>query len=381
MTLPLNRSAAYLPVLALCAALAACSGSDYTPPIEKAVVLSPLQEVAEVGSLAKGTGVLAYEPDTRKIYGSITLSGITATDAHIHEGVAGTNGPVIVPLVKDAANPNVWTVPANATLTASQFESFKNGGLYYNAHSAKYPGGELRGQIGREVAIGRLSGAQEFPQNTSAAAGLGVIAVDPVTKLADITLTFANIAPTAAHVHTAPITGNGPVTIPFGTPTNNKYTVSGFQMTDAMLSDMRNKAMYFNIHTTALPGGEIRGQVGYQVRVAAMNGTNEVPPVIGAVSGVGFAAYDVDAKTVFASTTVAGFTPSAAHIHRGAAGTNGPVIVPFQVEGSGLTWTSNGFVALPDADALLLFSDGLYMNAHSTVLPAGVVRGQLSANK
>lgn len=369
-------------LLILTAALSACGGSDYTPSIEKTAALSALQEVAEVGSLGKGSGVLAYEPDTRRIFGSITLSGVTANAAHIHEGVAGVNGPVIVTLVQDPANANVWNVPANATLSASQFEAFKAGGLYYNAHSVKFPGGEVRGQIGREVAIARLSGKQELPQNTSAATGLGVIAVDPLTKLADITLTYTGVTPTAAHIHTAPITANGPVTVPFGTPANNKYTLAGVQMTDAQLADMRNKAMYFNIHSTALPGGEIRGQVGYHIRVASLGGAQEVPPVAGDASGVGFAAYNADTKTVFGRMTVQGFTPNNGHIHRAAAGSNGPVIVPFQQEGTpGLTWTSNGFVAMTDADALLLFADGLYLNAHSAAFPAGHVRGQLTGNK
>ena len=34
-----------------------------------------------------------------------------------------------------------------------------------------------------------------------------------------------------------------------------------------------------------------------------------------------------------------------------------------------------------DADALLLFNDGLYLNAHSVDFPGGHVRGQLGANK
>jgi hypothetical protein len=41
----------------------------------------------------------------------------------------------------------VWNVPANATLTADQFKAFKQGNLYFNAHSTAFPGGEIRGQI------------------------------------------------------------------------------------------------------------------------------------------------------------------------------------------------------------------------------------------
>jgi hypothetical protein len=41
----------------------------------------------------------------------------------------------------------LWNVPAGAVLTADQFRAFKQGGLYFNAHSLSYPDGEIRGQI------------------------------------------------------------------------------------------------------------------------------------------------------------------------------------------------------------------------------------------
>jgi hypothetical protein len=70
---------------------------------------------------------------------------LAATAAHIHIGAPGVNGPIIVPLT-DAGN-NVWVVPANTRLTAEQLKAYKQGNLYYNAHSTQFPGGEIRGQI------------------------------------------------------------------------------------------------------------------------------------------------------------------------------------------------------------------------------------------
>ena len=64
--------------------------------------------------------------------------------AHIHEGAAGANGPVIVPLTKDG---DTYKVPAGAKLTSAQLASFKAGNLYVNVHSAANPGGEIRGQL------------------------------------------------------------------------------------------------------------------------------------------------------------------------------------------------------------------------------------------
>ena len=381
----------YTGAFALIATLAACGGGGYSdsqyvapgPMLSvKTAVMSPTQEVAEVSSLATGTGTLSMDPSIGSISGSITTSGMTATAAHIHAGVAGVNGPIIVGLVQDMAVPARWNVPANTVLTVAQQALFNSGGLYFNAHSAAFPAGEIRGQIGREVALARLSGVQEVSQNTSAAVGLGAISIDPVTKLADVTLTFSGVTPTGAHIHSGAIGANGPIIFSLGTPGATGYAASGLLFSDAQLSEFRAKGQYFNIHSAAFPGGEIRGQMGYQVRIASMTGAQENPPVATASTGIGFAAYDPETKNVFAQLTVAGFTPSAAHLHRGVTGVNGAIIVGLQQNATNAqTWATAGLVPLADADATLLITQGLYLNAHSAAFPTGEVRGQLLANR
>jgi hypothetical protein len=71
--------------------------------------------------------------------------GVEGTMAHIHLAAPGANGPVIVPMAKTADG--VWSVPAGAKLTDAQFQSFKDGNLYVNVHSAANRGGEIRGQL------------------------------------------------------------------------------------------------------------------------------------------------------------------------------------------------------------------------------------------
>lgn len=376
---PLRHAA----ILALSGALSACGGSSaYVEPVTRTASLSATQEVAEVGSLAKGSGTLSLDTASGRIGGSITLTDMVATSAHIHTGAAGENGAVIVTMTQDPASPAKWNIPEGTMLTPAQVADFNAGALYFNAHSAKFPAGEARGQIGREVALARLSGAQEIPQNRSTGTGLGVISLDPVTKLADLTLKYTNIVPTAAHVHTGALGANGPVTFQVGTPVSNRYSATAVAFSDAQVADFRNKAMYFNIHTAALAGGEIRGQIGYQVRIADMSAAQENPPISRPSTGVAFAAYDPDTKSVFSMTTVTGFTPTNAHVHRGTASANGAVLIPFTVSPtSPLTWASNGMVPMADADAILLFEQGLYVNAHSALAPAGEARGQLAGNK
>ena len=122
--------------------------SGTQPPATTVVRFSSLsgaQEVPSVTTAATGSGVLAVNTTTGAISGFIVTSGlVNATAAHIHDNVVGSNGPVIVPL---AGGPDIWTVPDGATLTADQITKFNAGGLYFNAHTAANPGGEIRGQI------------------------------------------------------------------------------------------------------------------------------------------------------------------------------------------------------------------------------------------
>ena len=79
------------------------------------------------------------------VRGSIEVSGMDATAAHIHRGAYGTNGPPVVTLVM--SGPTTWSVPAGAKLSQADYDSYKAGGLYVNVHSAQHPAGEIRMQL------------------------------------------------------------------------------------------------------------------------------------------------------------------------------------------------------------------------------------------
>jgi hypothetical protein len=111
---------------------------------EVKVTLSGDQEIPPVTTPASGTGTFTVGAD-KSVSGSVTIAGMSATVAHIHESAAGTTGSIIIPLSK--ISDNLWAVPAGAKLTDAQYESYKAGNLYYNVHSAAYKSGEIRGQI------------------------------------------------------------------------------------------------------------------------------------------------------------------------------------------------------------------------------------------
>lgn len=106
------------------------------------------QEVPPVNTTATAMGTFTVSAD-KSVRGSIMTTGIDVRAAHIHEGAPGTNGPVIIPLVKTADN--TWSVPAGAMLTDDQYASYMAGNLYVNVHSAAYPNGEIRAQLNRAI--------------------------------------------------------------------------------------------------------------------------------------------------------------------------------------------------------------------------------------
>jgi len=227
-----------------------------------AASMSPAQEVPPPASTATGTGWLSLDPMTRKFTARITVSGMAATAAHIHEAAPGVSGPIVFPLSETAAGSGVWVSAPDATLSVAQLATLAAGGLYFNAHSAAYPGGEIRGQIGRSVAFARLSGAEEVPPTSSLATGTGILVVEPVTRAASGSITLTGLAATAAHIHIGAAGTNGPVIVPLTNTVGNVWAVPpNTRLTADQLKAFKQGNLYYNAHSTLFPGGEIRGQI------------------------------------------------------------------------------------------------------------------------
>ncbi len=112
---------------------------------EMKISLSGAQEVPPVTTSASGSAVITVAAD-KSISGSVTVTGMEATMAHIHEAkMPNGNGPVIVSLSK--TGDNEWSIPADTKLTDDQIQSLNSGNLYINVHSATVKSGEIRGQL------------------------------------------------------------------------------------------------------------------------------------------------------------------------------------------------------------------------------------------
>jgi hypothetical protein len=111
---------------------------------EMNVTLDGKQEVPSVTTMASGT-VNFMLKDDMSLSGSVTTKDIKATMVHVHAGVAGANGPVVVSLTMKGDSE--WILPAGTMLTAEQTTMLKAGGMYVNVHSEAHKGGEIRGQL------------------------------------------------------------------------------------------------------------------------------------------------------------------------------------------------------------------------------------------
>jgi CHRD domain-containing protein len=130
------------------------------------------------------------------------------------------------------------------------------------------------------------------------------------------------------------------------------------------------------------------GAVGMVVSCATMapmggqklvlSGAEEMPPVT--TSATGNATVDIKAdRSVTATVTVSGMIATASHIHEAAAGTNGPVIVPFVKTGDN-TFAAPEGAKLTQAQYDSYKAGKLYVNVHSAKNPGGEIRAQLKGN-
>ena len=109
----------------------------------------------------------------------------------------------------------------------------------------------------------KMDGASETPPNDSKGTGMVDAKFDSATKMLSWTITYSGLTgpATAAHFH-----GPAPVGKPAGVMVPITGSVDSPIQGSAKLTDDQAKAlttgmMYFNVHTAAHKGGEIRGQL------------------------------------------------------------------------------------------------------------------------
>lgn len=142
---------------ALLAGGVACS-DDPTSQEQIVATLSGANEVP--ARTSAGSGQFSAVVNGTSLVYTLRVSDLTnVTLAHIHTGVAGVNGGVIVDLFlgPPIATTGSNLILASGTITQAEIKTagvtfqqlldgLRIGGFYINVHTQTFPGGELRGQ-------------------------------------------------------------------------------------------------------------------------------------------------------------------------------------------------------------------------------------------
>lgn len=214
--------------------------------------------------------------------------------------------------------------------------------------------------------------------------GRGAVVVDPSTMEITGGISFTGLtgAPDhGAHIHDQ-AAGDAIIIGLVISPDNVTATVpAGTSLSSTQYGHLLAGQLYFQVHTTANPGGEIRGQItgttGVTAAVTTLSQANEtIKPVPSSGTGKGTLVVDSTTGAVITGViTWSGLTEqaNAAHIHTAPPGTDGPVTLGFNVNGTIATAPNPSSVSLSD-----LAINYLYFQVHTpNNNPLGEIRGTI----
>lgn len=348
------------------------------------------QQVPVASTSASGNGYAVVNTSTYDLELVVHTTGVDdATAAHIHTGGIGMNGDVLVGLEQSMTDPGMWMTPADTAINADILSVLASGGHYVNVHTPAFPGGEIRGQIVTPeyvIATFALSGAQEVPAVTTTASGNGYALVNSMTYALDLVVHTDGVDDaTAAHIHTGRIGINGDVLAALEQSMDDPgmwMTADDTMLTAEIFDVLASGGHYVNVHTPANPSGELRGQIltdNYVMIAFGLSGEQETHTVTTTATGSGYALVNTDDYSLELQVLTSGVADATmAHIHTGALGVDGPVLLALEQDTSDVNrWMAPTGAMLDATIFAVLASGGHYVNVHTPAFPAGELRGQI----
>ncbi len=250
-----------------------------------------------------------------------------------------------------------------------------------------------------------INAAQETPVvSTSPATGSAIMLYDVAANTFDLVVSISNLSniASASHIHEGAVGVAGGVVTALGgesayirNGTTLTATFRGLTYGGAKLTLIQGGA-YFNLHSAAFPGGEVRGQLIPQPIKLVSNFTvaqeQAAFPAVNLAglndSGAAVMIYDPMTNRINLRLSIYNFNNpfSNSHFHEGAPGVSGPVRLGLgnNANAGGFT-TANAHIAgtfdnlsiAAPADALQLLAGNFYLNFHSTTFAGGELRGQV----
>jgi len=242
-------------------------------------VLTPSQEVPARSISGWGNATVTFDAARQNITVTITVTnlGSPINNFHIHEAPAGVNGSIVVDIIGLGGTFTNGTMSGTFPITAAVAQRMLQNpsNFYVNVHTQQFPAGAVRGQLayvsgGPINYAADLRAGNEVPAVASNAFGSAFVTLDPVNaNIAWEVNTFGIANPTLSHIHRGGSTVSGPVIIDFATAsspivngrTSGTRSISSISGTDQANLVTAPGGFYVNVHSTAFPSGEIRGQL------------------------------------------------------------------------------------------------------------------------
>ena len=206
--------------------------------------LTGANEVPAVTTTATGSASGSYNKTSKLLNLNVTYAGITPTAWHIHNGASGVAGPVIYNFGTTFSTPFTYVSPIS--LATDQETNLLAGSNYVNIHSAKAPGGEIRGQLALTPSAAQGSITGKFNNST---------------KVLTLQISYLGLTPTMWHIHKGAAGVAGPVILDLGNTFVSPFNFSTSALDATQEADLKAGLFYVNIHSAAVPSGEIRGQL------------------------------------------------------------------------------------------------------------------------
>ena len=130
--------------------VASHGGRTFSTELTGEEEVDPTTGEVGVGDLdGSGTAIITVNPGQEEVCFELSVEGIdTPIGAHIHEGAAGTAGPVVVgleplPSTGDSSSSGCVSLDRQEII-----EILRNPSNYYvNVHTGEFPNGAIRGQL------------------------------------------------------------------------------------------------------------------------------------------------------------------------------------------------------------------------------------------
>lgn len=237
-----------------------CAGTPATAQVYD-IYLSGAQQVPVNDSAATGRCLAGVSPDLGSMAVVCWHNVENAQAAHIHRGAPDQIGPVVFPF-DSVESPFKGVFP----LTAQDLADLQAGLFYVNIHSADFPGGEIRGQIGPpadRAVLFPLEGSQAVPPMELGTEGICAAVVNPLGNNVALACGHEVADVTAAHIHRGAPGEAGPVVFGLQSSTTLAAEVTPEKVDDfaGFLEDLLSGRLYVNVHTADAPAGAVRGQI------------------------------------------------------------------------------------------------------------------------